>query len=244
MEIASKFHNCKKNENLEIFLDISKFWIFVENCKIWDNTLEISQNWKKCLNFLKIFLYNKIVNIKFLHTILRKSFQFEKKFSTLLEAHWEPLLDCLIDCFGDDSWPVRDATCIAAGNFVRSLPDKTRSKHPALYEKFMVRFFFQVEFRFLTVFSTFLHRILKVLEKSKICWKPENLLNNRIFVETSKICWKIENWLKHRKLVEKSKICWNIENLLKHRKLFEKSKICWKIKNLLKNREFMEKSKF
>ena len=43
-----------------------------------------------------------------------------------LDGHWEELLKSLIDCFGDDSWPVRDATAIAAGNFVRSLPQTTQ----------------------------------------------------------------------------------------------------------------------
>ena len=45
---------------------------------------------------------------------------------TALEGEWENLLKSLIDCFGDDSWPVRDATAIAAGNFVKSLPEKTK----------------------------------------------------------------------------------------------------------------------
>ncbi|CAG5080421.1 Oidioi.mRNA.OKI2018_I69.PAR.g9583.t1.cds [Oikopleura dioica] len=54
-----------------------------------------------------------------------------------LEGQWEVLLDSLIKTFGDDSWPVRDACCIAAGNFVSALPEQTFSKHQVLYEKFM-----------------------------------------------------------------------------------------------------------
>jgi len=54
-----------------------------------------------------------------------------------LEGNWEILLDCLIKTFGDDSWPVRDACCVAAGNFVSALPTQTFSKHTVLYEKFM-----------------------------------------------------------------------------------------------------------
>ena len=47
------------------------------------------------------------------------------------------MLTALIDCFGDDSWPVRDATCIAAGAFVRVLPEVTKPMHEALYAKFL-----------------------------------------------------------------------------------------------------------
>ena len=59
-----------------------------------------------------------------------------------LVNHCGPLLDSLIDCFGDDSWPVRDAACIAAGNFVKSLPQRTANQHEVLYEKFLVSGFF------------------------------------------------------------------------------------------------------
>jgi len=54
-----------------------------------------------------------------------------------LENQWEPMLNSLIDCFGDDSWPVRDATCIASGNFVNTLPEITKPMHKVLYEKFL-----------------------------------------------------------------------------------------------------------
>ena len=47
------------------------------------------------------------------------------------------MLTALVDCFGDDSWPVRDATCIASGAFVRVLPDITKPMHETLYAKFM-----------------------------------------------------------------------------------------------------------
>jgi len=54
-----------------------------------------------------------------------------------LANHSGPLLDSLIDCFGDDSWPVRDAACIAAGNFVKALPQRTANQHEVLYDKFL-----------------------------------------------------------------------------------------------------------
>ena len=61
----------------------------------------------------------------------------QKCSTTALEQEWERMMDALIDCFGDDSWPVRDATCIALGNFVRVLPNVTKPKHETLYEKFI-----------------------------------------------------------------------------------------------------------
>ena len=41
-----------------------------------------------------------------------------------LRDHVTALLAALIDCFRDDSWPVRDAACIACGNFIKSFPGK------------------------------------------------------------------------------------------------------------------------
>ncbi|ESO94206.1 hypothetical protein LOTGIDRAFT_232463 [Lottia gigantea] len=46
------------------------------------------------------------------------------------------LLDALIICFNDDSWPVRDAACVACGNFIKCFPDESRSCMPALYPLF------------------------------------------------------------------------------------------------------------
>ena len=50
---------------------------------------------------------------------------------------WEKMISALIGCFGDDSWPVRDATCIALGNFVNVLPVITKPKHEILFQKFI-----------------------------------------------------------------------------------------------------------
>ncbi len=36
------------------------------------------------------------------------------------------LLEGLLDCFKDDSWPVRDAACIACGKFVNCFPVESR----------------------------------------------------------------------------------------------------------------------
>eukprot|EP00117_Sycon_ciliatum_P041204 scpid24062/ scgid2286/ len=47
------------------------------------------------------------------------------------------LLPALIDCFRDDSWPVRDAACIASGNFVKCFPDECKPSLSLLYELFL-----------------------------------------------------------------------------------------------------------
>ena len=38
----------------------------------------------------------------------------------------ERLLAALLECFSDDSWPVRDAACVACGNFVSCFPTESR----------------------------------------------------------------------------------------------------------------------
>ena len=63
-----------------------------------------------------------------------------------MQSHVERLLPCLLTCFRDDSWPVRDgegvysrralflfdtylftAACVACGNFVKCFPQDSRS---------------------------------------------------------------------------------------------------------------------
>jgi len=48
------------------------------------------------------------------------------------------MLTILIDCFRDESWPVRDAACIALGRIVQSFPDEARSRLSELYELFFL----------------------------------------------------------------------------------------------------------
>lgn len=43
-----------------------------------------------------------------------------------LRPHLGRLLGTLTKCFGDDSWPVRDAACLALGNLVSVFPLETR----------------------------------------------------------------------------------------------------------------------
>ncbi|UYV78382.1 hypothetical protein LAZ67_16001129 [Cordylochernes scorpioides] len=53
---------------------------------------------------------------------------------------WPPyvplLLQTLLECFKDDSWPVRDAACLASGNFVVCYPEEARSVIDQLYPHF------------------------------------------------------------------------------------------------------------
>lgn len=55
------------------------------------------------------------------------------------EAHKEPfkpyisqLLDALMDCFKDESWPVRDAACLACGSFVATFSEESKVKYEEL----------------------------------------------------------------------------------------------------------------
>ncbi|VEL11690.1 unnamed protein product [Protopolystoma xenopodis] len=45
----------------------------------------------------------------------------------LLRPHISCLLEALIVCFGDDSWPVRDAACVASGNLVAAFVRDVRT---------------------------------------------------------------------------------------------------------------------
>ncbi|GAB1608917.1 uncharacterized protein LOC115226077, partial [Argonauta hians] len=46
------------------------------------------------------------------------------------------LLGALLACFQDDSWPVRDAACLASGNFIQCFPEECREKLDALFPLF------------------------------------------------------------------------------------------------------------
>lgn len=37
-----------------------------------------------------------------------------------------PMLAALLDCFKDESWPVRDCACIACGHFVATFPEESQ----------------------------------------------------------------------------------------------------------------------
>lgn len=44
-----------------------------------------------------------------------------------IRPHVAPLLNALLLCFKDDSWPVRDAACVASGQFVIGFPQESRA---------------------------------------------------------------------------------------------------------------------
>eukprot|EP00038_Savillea_parva_P001610 m.105787 g.105787 ORF g.105787 m.105787 type:complete len:351 (-) comp10561_c0_seq2:3350-4402(-) len=46
------------------------------------------------------------------------------------------MLDKLVECFRDESWPVRDAACIALGRFIQGFPEQARERLPELFELF------------------------------------------------------------------------------------------------------------
>ncbi|XP_064405972.1 uncharacterized protein LOC135351009 [Halichondria panicea] len=47
------------------------------------------------------------------------------------------LVSVLLECFHDDSWPVRDAACLACGNFLGCFPDECRSWLDELFLLFL-----------------------------------------------------------------------------------------------------------
>lgn len=53
-----------------------------------------------------------------------------------LATHVDRLLKALLVCFFDESWPVRDAACVASGRFAGAYPDECRPSLDKLYERF------------------------------------------------------------------------------------------------------------
>ena len=47
-------------------------------------------------------------------------------------THIPALLEALVDCFKDESWPVRDAACVACGSFVATFADESEPKYEEL----------------------------------------------------------------------------------------------------------------
>jgi len=48
--------------------------------------------------------------------------------------HIDQLLSALVDCFKDESWPVRDAACVACGSFVGTFAEESKAKYEELCE--------------------------------------------------------------------------------------------------------------
>ena len=52
----------------------------------------------------------------------------------VFRPHIDALLTALLDCFKDESWPVRDAACVACGFFVATFPKESESMFAELVE--------------------------------------------------------------------------------------------------------------
>lgn len=55
---------------------------------------------------------------------------------SVIRPHVCNLLDALVACFQDDSWPVRDAACLACGNFIECFPEESKEKLDILFPLF------------------------------------------------------------------------------------------------------------
>ena len=44
------------------------------------------------------------------------------------------MLNALLDCFKDASWPVRDCACLACGHFVVTFPEECAKVYPELQQ--------------------------------------------------------------------------------------------------------------
>lgn len=53
-----------------------------------------------------------------------------------VRPHVPQLFRALLACFKDEAWPVRDAACLACGNFILCYPDESRSSLEAVYPLF------------------------------------------------------------------------------------------------------------
>jgi len=54
----------------------------------------------------------------------------------VVRPHVAALLDALLVCFKDESWPVRDASCVACGNFILCFPEESKGAMKELYPLF------------------------------------------------------------------------------------------------------------
>ncbi|KAL0266896.1 UNVERIFIED_CONTAM: hypothetical protein PYX00_009320 [Menopon gallinae] len=56
--------------------------------------------------------------------------------SSAVSPYVDVLLNTLLNCFQDASWPVRDAACLASGNFIQCFPNESKVVMDALYPMF------------------------------------------------------------------------------------------------------------
>mmetsp|Transcript_2791 Transcript_2791/g.6110 ORF Transcript_2791/g.6110 Transcript_2791/m.6110 type:complete len:845 (+) Transcript_2791:164-2698(+) len=59
----------------------------------------------------------------------------DDQYASALQPHVPVLLQALLMCFHDESWPVRDEACLACGTFCRSYPEECRSELETLWTR-------------------------------------------------------------------------------------------------------------
>jgi hypothetical protein len=57
----------------------------------------------------------------------------DETYAPLLQPHVPVLLQALLMCFHDESWPVRDEACLACGTFCRAYPEECRPELETLW---------------------------------------------------------------------------------------------------------------
>ncbi|CAM9208809.1 unnamed protein product [Choristocarpus tenellus] len=66
------------------------------------------------------------------HSIAEMAVKVSPEF---MKPHVGQLLEALLICFFDESWPVRDAACVASGRFAGAYPEECRPSLDKLYER-------------------------------------------------------------------------------------------------------------
>eukprot|EP00980_Cylindrotheca_fusiformis_P001426 scaffold345_cov134-Cylindrotheca_fusiformis.AAC.37 len=59
----------------------------------------------------------------------------DEKYAQALQPHVTILLQALLMCFHDESWPVRDEACLACGTFCRAYPEECRPELETLWTR-------------------------------------------------------------------------------------------------------------
>ncbi|KAG7367216.1 heat repeat-containing protein [Nitzschia inconspicua] len=59
----------------------------------------------------------------------------DEQHAAVLQPHVAILLQALLMCFHDESWPVRDEACLACGTFCRAYPEECRSELETLWTR-------------------------------------------------------------------------------------------------------------
>ncbi|CAM9405621.1 unnamed protein product [Chrysoparadoxa australica] len=78
---------------------------------------------------------NHVVREGACHCIAEMAMKIDKD---PMKGHVPSLLNALLACFHDESWPVRDAACVASGRFAAAYPAQCQSSLERLYERWFV----------------------------------------------------------------------------------------------------------